>query len=117
LGQTGLAQAHLCKNGVTVGDVFLFFGLLRRQMAATGITASSATSKCKRERSWRRTGQERAAKRLLEQAPTHDFALSGCPPEVSAIVANVVRDSGLRDCHSHGIDAKCEFGEFGRYRY
>ena len=27
LGQTGAAQAHLLKNGVTVGDVFLFFGL------------------------------------------------------------------------------------------
>lgn len=27
LGQTGAAQAHLHKNGVTVGDVFLFFGL------------------------------------------------------------------------------------------
>jgi hypothetical protein len=27
LGQTGAAQAHLCKNGITVGDVFLFFGL------------------------------------------------------------------------------------------
>jgi hypothetical protein len=27
LGQTGAAQAHLCKNGVTAGDVFLFFGL------------------------------------------------------------------------------------------
>lgn len=26
-GQTGAAQAHLHKNGVTVGDVFLFFGL------------------------------------------------------------------------------------------
>jgi hypothetical protein len=26
-GQTGAAQAHLCNNGVTVGDVFLFFGL------------------------------------------------------------------------------------------
>jgi Nucleotide modification associated domain 3 len=26
-GQTGAAQAHLCKNGVAVGDVFLFFGL------------------------------------------------------------------------------------------
>jgi hypothetical protein len=26
-GQTGAAQAHLCKNGITVGDVFLFFGL------------------------------------------------------------------------------------------
>jgi hypothetical protein len=27
LGQTGAAQAHLHKNGVTIGDVFLFFGL------------------------------------------------------------------------------------------
>jgi hypothetical protein len=27
LGQTGAAQAHLRNNGVTVGDVFLFFGL------------------------------------------------------------------------------------------
>jgi hypothetical protein len=27
LGQTGTAQAHLHSNGVTVGDVFLFFGL------------------------------------------------------------------------------------------
>jgi hypothetical protein len=27
LGQTGAAQAHLCNNGVTAGDVFLFFGL------------------------------------------------------------------------------------------
>lgn len=27
LGQTGAAQAHLHKNGVTLGDVFLFFGL------------------------------------------------------------------------------------------
>lgn len=27
LGQTGAAQAHLHRNGVTVGDVFLFFGL------------------------------------------------------------------------------------------
>jgi hypothetical protein len=27
LGQTGAAQAHLHRNGVTVSDVFLFFGL------------------------------------------------------------------------------------------
>jgi hypothetical protein len=27
LGQTGVAQAHLQRNGVTEGDVFLFFGL------------------------------------------------------------------------------------------
>jgi hypothetical protein len=26
-GQTGAAQAHLAKNGVGVGDIFLFFGL------------------------------------------------------------------------------------------
>src|SRR5215831_15681942 len=46
-GQTGAAQAHLCKNGVTVGDVFLFFDSLRRRMVVTGITAFSVTLKCK----------------------------------------------------------------------
>jgi hypothetical protein len=31
---TGAAQAHLCKNGVTVGDVFLFFGVFARSLSA-----------------------------------------------------------------------------------
>ena len=30
LGQTGIAQGHLDKQGVGSGDVFLFFGLYRR---------------------------------------------------------------------------------------
>ncbi|MBM3491689.1 MAG: hypothetical protein FJX68_14840 [Alphaproteobacteria bacterium] len=29
LGQVGIAQGHLSRQGVTVGDVFLFFGLFR----------------------------------------------------------------------------------------
>ncbi len=40
-GQTGAAQTHLERQGVGVGDVFVFFGLLRRQArAAIRITAS-----------------------------------------------------------------------------
>lgn len=31
LGQTGLAQSHLEKSGVDIGDVFLFFGLFAAQ--------------------------------------------------------------------------------------
>ena len=30
LGQTGIAQGHLSKQGVGTGDIFLFFGLYRR---------------------------------------------------------------------------------------
>jgi hypothetical protein len=30
-GQTGAAQSHLEKNGITVGDVFIFFGLFASQ--------------------------------------------------------------------------------------
>ena len=37
LGQTGIAQGHLDKQGVGAGDVFLFFGLYRRvEEAAQG---------------------------------------------------------------------------------
>src|SRR6476469_7952865 len=35
---TGAAQAHLCKNGVTVGDVFLFFGVFARSLSARCIS-------------------------------------------------------------------------------
>lgn len=37
LGQTGIAQGHLDKQGVGTGDIFLFFGLYRRvEEAAQG---------------------------------------------------------------------------------
>lgn len=38
-GQTGAAQAHLGKNGVQAGDLFLFFGLFRHTTLTQGIYA------------------------------------------------------------------------------
>ncbi|MBT0653359.1 hypothetical protein [Geomobilimonas luticola] len=36
LGQTGAAQGHLRNNGVTTGDIFLFFGLFRQVACRSG---------------------------------------------------------------------------------
>ncbi len=35
-GQTGIAQGHLRNNGVTAGDIFLFFGLFRHVIYHSG---------------------------------------------------------------------------------
>lgn len=35
-GQTGAAQGHLRRNGIQVGDIFLFFGLFRQTTYASG---------------------------------------------------------------------------------